>query len=108
MGTELPVRDWIGTGISLLGFVVLAVAFVRALRARSSSTSGPGTARTKPVLRHPIFEFCCGLIVLEAGQLVRAHGWFWAVLHTIVIALVVAGALLIRRDLRDARRQGRR
>jgi hypothetical protein len=89
-------RDWIGTGVSLLGFVIVVIGFVPLVRARRSSKP----AGRSPKARRALAWFIAGLLVMESGQLIRAHGWLGAILHVIVIVLLVTGSLLLRRDRR--------
>jgi hypothetical protein len=92
-------RDWIGTGVSLLGFVVVVAALVRSLRARR---------RREPAgaVRRSLLELCAGLIITEAGQLIRASGWVWAIPHLIAVGLVTAGAVFLYREGRRAGHAG--
>jgi len=103
MGIDHPMRDWIGTGISLLGLLIVVVALVRTMRARarrSPDVSGQSAVPLRPDKRRALFELCGGLLVVEVGQLVRAHGWIWAVLHLIAIGFIAATALMMYRDRR--------
>jgi hypothetical protein len=132
MGYKSLMRDWIGTGVSLLGLALVVIAFIRIVRARAyrrSQLTRPDPDRRPAVpsrlrdrlgsretdfaeapqtprdmtARHLLLHLCGGLVIVEAGQLIRAQGWLWAVMPMIVIGLIGAGSLLLYRDLRNAR-----
>ncbi|MDY7091144.1 MAG: hypothetical protein SYR96_39460, partial [Actinomycetota bacterium] len=46
--------------------------------------------------RRPLLQTFGDLVVVEAGQLIRAQSWFDVVLPTIVVALVGAGLFLLQ------------
>jgi hypothetical protein len=107
-------RDWIGTGVSLLGFVVVVVAVVNIVRLkayRPSELNRLSPSRRREMLRQlrshapagsaevhvvardmaaprGLFVLSAGLLAVEFGQLIRAHDRLWALLHAVIIGVV--------------------
>ena len=96
-------RDWIGTGVSLLGFVVVVVAVVNIVRLKAYRPSEHVVARGMAAPRG-LLGLSAGLLTVECGQLIRTHDRLWALLHAVIIGVVAVGMVLLHRDVRRARR----
>jgi hypothetical protein len=121
---------WIGSGVSLLGCMVVVIAVVKIIRLkayRPSELSRLSPVRRREVLRQirgrapmgggeahvvardmaarrTLFGLCAGLLTTECGQLIGAHAWPWALVHAVIIGIVAVGTVMLYRDVRRARR----
>lgn len=86
-------RDWIGTGVSLLGLIVLVTGLLQLVRMRRAHAPRPrpgNAAYAGPV----------GMVLVALGQLIVDRPWPTKVPHVVVVALAVTAMVLQYRRTR--------